>query len=104
MTIIGLRILVAGVVITTVVTVSNSNAATVGMKLTNAVSTVQTALINAGFPATVARVLYAATVANPSATPTISPTLVPSTSIASTDSNTKGKEVVKIFVMIISHL
>jgi ribosomal protein S12 methylthiotransferase accessory factor YcaO len=73
---------VEGVVITTVVTVTNLNGATVATKLTNAVNDVQAALNNAGFPVAV----FSAT------TGTAIPTLVPSTSTATTDFNSKGKE------------
>jgi hypothetical protein len=83
----GLRILVAGVVITTIVSDTNLSAATIAAKLTNAASTVQAALVAAGFPAAMVGPATAATVANPTA----SPTLAPSAFSAIGDSNTKGK-------------
>jgi hypothetical protein len=85
--IIGLRIFVADVVITTIVSDTNLNAATVAAKLTNAASTVQAALVAAGFPTAIVGPATAATVANPTA----SPTLAPSALSAIGDSNTKGK-------------
>jgi hypothetical protein len=87
MLIIGLRILVAGVVITTIVSDTNLNAATVAAKLTNATSTVQAALVAAGFPVAIVGPATAAIVFNPTA----SPTLAPSALTAIGDSNSKGK-------------
>lgn len=77
----------AGVVITTVVTVTNMSGANVATKLTDAANTVEAALINAGFLASVGPVT-ASIVANPSAIPT----LIPSTPAATTDFNSKGKD------------
>jgi hypothetical protein len=85
--IIGLRILVADVVITTIVLDTNLNAATVAAKLTNAASTVQATLVAAGFPTAVVGLATAAIIVNPTA----SPTLAPSTLSAIDDSNTEGK-------------
>jgi hypothetical protein len=75
------------VVITTIVSDTNLNPATVAAKLTNAASTVQAALVAAGFPAAIVGPATAAIVANPTA----SPTLAPSALSAIRDSNTKGK-------------
>ncbi len=83
----GLRILVAGVVITTIVSDTNLNAATIAAKLTNAANTVQAALVAAGFPTAMVGPATAATVANPTA----KPTLAPSGFLAIGDSNNKGK-------------
>jgi hypothetical protein len=87
MLIIGLRFFVADVVITTIVSDTNLNAATIAAQLTNAASTVQAALVNAGFPAAMVGPATAAIVVNPTA----SPTLAPSTLTAIGDSNTNGK-------------
>jgi hypothetical protein len=88
--VVGLRILEAGVAITTIVTGTNSNATTVATKLNNAVSTVQAALVTAGFPATVASATVA-TISESTAIPISNPTFRPSSLTATVDTNTKGK-------------
>jgi hypothetical protein len=75
------------VVITTIVSDTNLNAATIAAKLTDAASTVQAALVAAGFPTAMVGPATAATVANPTA----NPTLAPSGFLAIGDSNIKGK-------------
>jgi hypothetical protein len=81
---------VAGVAITTIVTVTNLDASSVAAMVNNAKSIIQAALVTAGFSATVASAT-AAIVAIPTAIPTAGSIMAPSTSTATANSNTGGK-------------